>query len=100
MSGLFWNIVLVNNGMEEIKVVSGKTTRFKGRVPAGFAMHLGINDGVYFRMKGGEKEWIKKFAIGLVQGKPALLLSKEYGDSETISLDKLPNVKRNVCTDV
>lgn len=86
-----WRITLVNYGIETIRVRRRRKIIYEGTMPAGFAMHLQLNDSVLLKQAG--KHWIKKFDLVVHRGSPALRFGERYGQpNKYIWLHTLPHV--------
>ena len=78
MSDWVWNVQLVNEGIEHVRVHSNGITKFDGSVPAGYCMHLTIGDSVSRKTRLG---WRKKFGVILTRrGRPVLV----WGNRRTV----------------
>ena len=75
MSALSWPFVLVNSGLERIKVTGRGKVRFEGSVPAGYAMHLMVGDNV-MTWHQPTSHWRRKFYVTLTFGKPCIRYGK------------------------
>jgi hypothetical protein len=69
VTGLSWPFVLVNGGLEKVRVTNGREVKFEGTVPAGYVRHLVVGDGVLSWVRG---RWHRKFYVALDKGQPCV----------------------------
>ena len=87
MGDVSWHFLLVNCGIEHIRIVNDGTIKFEGRVPAGFSRHLVIGDSVM--IKAPKAKWQTKFRLVIKDGRPALRFGTVYGNPmQYVYLDK------------
>lgn len=93
MSELFWNILLVPNGYEHIRIKHANGEVEEGTYPAGYMRHLTFGDSVLTKFIG--KRWIQKFKVCVFRGKPAIKFGKKFGARQRyVRLDTLPYVPK------
>lgn len=86
MGELSWNILIVSEGYETIKIERYGRVIEQGSYSAGHTRHLTIGDVVKKRVKG---KWVGKFGLRIWKGRPAFWFRPKKIHEWFVPLDSL-----------
>lgn len=88
---MWYKMLLVEKGLERIRIVRRGKIIFDGGLPAGTTRHLTIGDSVL--VKRGSR-FIRKFYIRMWYGRPALRFGADYGNrrNHQVYLSSFPHI--------
>ena len=87
MGELSWNILIVSEGYETIKIEQDGRVIEEGSYPAGYTRYLTIGDVVKKKIKG---KWVGKFGLRIWKGRPAFWFRPTRTRARFVPLDSLP----------
>jgi hypothetical protein len=84
-----WGVVLVNSGVETVRIMRRKQVVFEGSLPAGFTRTLFLGDSVLVKRPRSGGKWLKKFSVCLFRGHPSLHFGRSWGRKDCyVRLDR------------